>query len=116
MGKRRYLRDGYKEFYQQWYACQILGQDFYKGEGYNTPGVWLPHLHLHFINMSIMHQFMSLYCMKHVFKALQHIVIFHVCLFYEMNSVQHSSATCATHFSETWLVSTMQQNHETCET
>ena len=37
-------------------------------------------------------------------------------LFYEINSVQQSSATCATHFSETWLVSTMQQNHETCET
>ena len=37
-------------------------------------------------------------------------------LFIEMNSVQHSSATCATHFSETWLVSTMQQNHEACET
>ena len=54
--------------------------------------------------------------MKHVFETLQHSVIFHVCLFYEMNSVQHSSATCATHFSETWLVSTMQQNHETCET
>ena len=82
----------------------------------NTLGVWLPHLHLHFMNMSIIHPFMSLYCMKHVFETLQHIVIFHVCLFYEMNSVQHSSATCATHFSETWLVSTMQQNHETCET
>ena len=26
----------------------------------NTPGVWLPHLHLHFINMSIIHPFMSL--------------------------------------------------------
>ena len=23
-----YLREGYKEFYQQWYACQISGQDF----------------------------------------------------------------------------------------
>ena len=33
--------------------------------------------------------------------------------FYEMDSVQHSSATCATHFSETWLASTMQQTHET---
>ena len=40
-----YLRDGYKEFYQQWYAFQIMGQDFYKGEGCNTPGVWPPHLH-----------------------------------------------------------------------
>ena len=38
-----YLRDGYKEFYQQWYACQISGRDFYKGEGCNTPGVWFPH-------------------------------------------------------------------------
>jgi hypothetical protein len=28
-----YLRDGYKEFYQQWYAFQISGQDFYKGGG-----------------------------------------------------------------------------------
>ena len=82
----------------------------------NTPGVCLPHLHLHFMNMSIIHPFMSFYCMKHAFETLQHIVIFHVCCFYEMNSVQHPSATCATHFSETWLVSTMQQNHETCET
>ena len=28
-----YLREGYKEFYQQWYAYQILGRDFYKGGG-----------------------------------------------------------------------------------
>ena len=28
-----YLREGYKEFYQQWYACQISGRDFYKGGG-----------------------------------------------------------------------------------
>ena len=42
--------------------------------------------------------------MKHACETLQQIVIFHVCLFYEKNSVQHSSATCVTHFSETWLV------------
>ena len=59
---------------------------------------------------------MNLYCMKHACETLQHIIIFHVCLFYEMNSVQQSSATYTTHFSETWLVSTMQQDHETCET
>ena len=64
-----------------------------KGVRCNTPGVWLPHLHLHFINMSIIHPFMSLDCMKHAFQTLQHMFIFHVCLFYEMNSVQHSSAT-----------------------
>ena len=64
----------------------------------NTPGVWLPHLHLHFINISIIHPFMSLYHMKHVFETLQRIVMFHVCcFFYEMKSVQHLSATCATH-------------------
>ena len=63
----------------------------------NTLGVWLPHLHLHFINMSIIHPFMSLDCLEHAFETLQHMFIFHVCLFYEMNSVQHSSATCATH-------------------
>ena len=28
-----YLRDGYKEFYQQWYVFQISGRDFYKGGG-----------------------------------------------------------------------------------
>jgi hypothetical protein len=28
---------------------------FIRGEGYNTLGVWLPHLHLHFISMSIIH-------------------------------------------------------------
>ena len=64
---------------------------------YNTLGVWLPHLHLHFINMSIIHSFMRLDCLEHAFETLQHLFIFHVCLFYEMNSVQHSSATCATH-------------------
>jgi hypothetical protein len=37
-----YLREGYKEFYQQWYTFQISRQDFYKGEGCNTPSVWLP--------------------------------------------------------------------------
>ena len=42
--------------------------------------------------------------MKHAFETLQHMFIFHVCLFYEMNSVQRLSATCATHFSETKLV------------
>ena len=47
----------------------------------NTLGVWLPHLHLHFINMSIIHPFMSLDCMKHAFETLQYIVIFHVCMF-----------------------------------
>ena len=28
-----YLRDGYKEFYQQWYAFQISGRDFFKEGG-----------------------------------------------------------------------------------
>ena len=28
-----YLWDGYKEFYQQWYAFQISGRYFYKGGG-----------------------------------------------------------------------------------
>jgi hypothetical protein len=31
--RENYLREGYKEFYQQWYAFQILGQNFYKGGG-----------------------------------------------------------------------------------
>ena len=95
---------------------------FIRGKGCNTLGVWLLHLHLHFMDMSIIHPFMSLDCMKHAFETLQNMFIFHVCLFYEMNSVQHSSATCATHSWNmshtlvTWLVSTMQQTHETYET
>jgi hypothetical protein len=28
---------------------------FIRGEGCNTSSVWLPYLHLHFINMSIIH-------------------------------------------------------------
>jgi hypothetical protein len=28
---------------------------FIRGEGCNTLGVWLPHLHLHFISMSIIY-------------------------------------------------------------
>ena len=58
--------------------------------------------------------------LKHAFETLQHMFIFHVCLFYEMNSVQHSKCNMCnsllkhvTYFSETWLVSTMQQTHET---
>ena len=42
----------------------------------NTPGVWLPHLHLHFMNMSIIHSFISLYHMKHDFETLQHVAYF----------------------------------------
>ena len=55
--------------------------------------------------------------MKLVFETLQRIVMFHVCCFhYEMKSVQHLSTTSATHFSETKLDNTMQQDHETYET
>ena len=40
--------------------------------------------------------------MKHVIETLQHAVYFmSVVLNYEMNSVQHPSTTCATHFSGT---------------
>ena len=34
-----YLREVYPAFYEEWQALQILGQDFYKGRGYNTLGV-----------------------------------------------------------------------------
>ena len=37
-------------------------KDCFAWEYCNTPGVWLPHLHWHFINMSIIHPFMSLDC------------------------------------------------------
>ena len=50
------------------------------------------------------------------FRNIATYCVFHVCCFYEMNSVQHPSATCVTHFSETKLVNTIQQDHETCET
>jgi len=69
---------------------------FIRGEGCNTPGVWLPYLHLHFINMSIIHPFMSLDGLEHAFETLQHMFIFHVCLFYEMDSVQHVQLTLET--------------------
>jgi hypothetical protein len=59
------LREGYKEFYQQWYAFQISTWDFYKGEGCNTLGVCLPHLHLHFISLSIIHIIYALFGLKH---------------------------------------------------
>ena len=73
-----------------------------RGEGCNTPGVRLAWLHLHSMNMSIIHPFMSLYYMKHVIETLQHTVYFMSVVFvYEMISVQHSSATCATYFSGT---------------
>jgi hypothetical protein len=36
-----YLKDNYPKFYNEWYAFQISGRDFYKGEGCNTLGVWL---------------------------------------------------------------------------
>ena len=82
----------------------------------NTLGVWLPHLHLHFMNMSIMHPFVNLYHMKHDFKTLQHIVYF-MCIVSFMN-VKCATLKCnmCHSLSETRLVSTMQQDHETCET
>ena len=93
----------------------ILRRDFFKGGRVVIPSVLSMHLtltfhdHNHhgaFMNMSIIQSFTSLYHMKHVFETLQRIVMFHVCCFlYKMKSVQHLSATCATHFSETWLVS-----------
>jgi hypothetical protein len=36
-----YLKDNYPKLYNKWYAFQISGRDFYKGEGCNTPSVWL---------------------------------------------------------------------------
>ena len=48
-----YLKENYLAFYIKWYAFQISGRDFSKGEGYNTLGVWLPqncisfHKHMH---------------------------------------------------------------------
>jgi hypothetical protein len=35
-----YLKDNYPKFYNEWYAFQISGRGFYKGEGCNTLGVW----------------------------------------------------------------------------
>jgi hypothetical protein len=32
-----YLQDTYPFFFAKWYAFQISGRDFYKGEGCNTP-------------------------------------------------------------------------------
>ena len=93
-----YLREGYKELINNDTLIKSRDEIFIRGEGCNTLGVWLPHLHLHFINMSIIHPCMSFDCLEHAFKTLPHMFIFHVCLFYEMNSVQHSSATCAIHF------------------
>jgi hypothetical protein len=36
-----YLLEVYPTIYEKWYVIQISGQDFYKGEGYNTLGVKL---------------------------------------------------------------------------
>jgi hypothetical protein len=41
------LHKVYPIFYQKWYAFQISGWDFYKGEGCNNPGVCLASLHQH---------------------------------------------------------------------
>ena len=46
------------------------------------------------MNMSIIHPFMSLFCMKHVIETLQHTVYFMSVVFvYEMISVQHVQLT-----------------------
>jgi hypothetical protein len=34
-----YLKENHSAFYEKWYAFQISGQDFYTGEGCNTPSV-----------------------------------------------------------------------------
>ena len=82
----------------------------------NTLGVWLPQLHLHFINMSIIHPIMSSYCMKHALETLQRIVYF-MCIVLLWN-VKCATLKCnmCHSLSETRLVNIMQQDHETCET
>jgi hypothetical protein len=50
-----YLREGYKKFYQNGMLSKSWDEIFIRGEGCNTLGVWLPHLQLHFISMSIIH-------------------------------------------------------------
>jgi hypothetical protein len=56
-----YLQEVYPSFYEKWYVVQISGRDFYKGEGCKTLGVRLALLHLHCMNISIIHSYMSIY-------------------------------------------------------
>ena len=61
-----YLKDVYPTFYSKWYAFQISGRDFYKGEGCNTLGVWLPH------NCISFH--------KHVHHLCHHVIVIETCI------------------------------------
>jgi hypothetical protein len=41
-----YSKDNYFAFYEKWYAFQISRDKiFIRGEGYNTPGVFLASMH-----------------------------------------------------------------------
>ena len=55
-----YLKENYLAFYIKWYAFQISGRDFSKGEGCNTLGVWLPLIAFHFISMCIIYVIISI--------------------------------------------------------
>jgi hypothetical protein len=43
--------------------------------GYNTLGVLLPYLHLHFISMSIIHLIMSLFCLQHEYATYSNMLV-----------------------------------------
>jgi hypothetical protein len=58
---------------QQSLSSSLLGSDLYSSSNtssevlgpYNTPGVWLPHLHLHFISTSIIHLIYAIVELEH---------------------------------------------------
>ena len=75
-----YLKENYLAFYTDWYAFQILGQDFSKGEGCNTLGVWLPqncisfHKHVHHLSN---HAIVTETCICNI---LNYVCFIHDCL------------------------------------
>ena len=68
-----YLKENHPTFYTKWYAFQISGRDFSKGEGCNTLGVWLP------LNCMSFH--------KHTHHLCHHAIITETCICNIRNSV-----------------------------
>jgi hypothetical protein len=53
----------------------IIGNGCHGGGSCNTPGVWLPHLHLHFISMSIIHLIYAFVELQHEYATYFNVLV-----------------------------------------
>jgi hypothetical protein len=64
-----------KTTYRRGLAINMVLWDHMRDDGCNTPGVWLPHLHLHFISMSIIHLIYAFVELQHEYATYSDVLV-----------------------------------------